>query len=112
MAIRRFCNHVGCGELVDSGYCAKHQPVDIYKPRTREESHEHYLIYDANWSKVRNQKMHLNPLCEDCLPDTLTPAQEVHHIKKAKDYPALRLQLDNLMSLCKTCHRRRTAKGE
>jgi 5-methylcytosine-specific restriction endonuclease McrA len=34
----------------------------------------------------------------------IRPAEVVHHIKEAKDYPALRLDLSNTMSLCKACH--------
>lgn len=31
-------------------------------------------------------------------------AEMVHHIKPRKDYPELELTLDNLMSLCNSCH--------
>lgn len=31
-------------------------------------------------------------------------AEEVHHIKKLKEYPELGLDDDNLISLCSTCH--------
>ena len=54
-----------------------------------------------------------HPLCHDCLSvDRVEPANEVHHIKKVKEHPELRLVRGNLMCLCKSCHNRRTSKGE
>jgi 5-methylcytosine-specific restriction protein A len=52
-----------------------------------------------------------DPCCEDCLP-RITPAVDVHHIRKIADAPELRLVMSNLMSLCKPCHSVRTARGE
>lgn len=40
------------------------------------------------------------------------PATEVHHIIKIAARPDLRLDQENLMSLCKSCHGRRTGRGE
>ncbi|WP_242847225.1 HNH endonuclease [Desulfosporosinus acididurans] len=54
-----------------------------------------------------------HPLCEDCLEqDALTPSREVHHKKKVRDFPELRLVKSNLRALCKSCHSTRTARGE
>jgi 5-methylcytosine-specific restriction protein A len=49
-------------------------------------------------------------LCQDCLQrQRLTPAKEVHHILTVEIAPHLRLDLDNLRSLCKPCHSAVTA---
>lgn len=67
--------------------------------------------YDAAWRKVRRLKLYQDPCCEDCLP-RITPAVDVHHVRKISDAPQLRLVMGNLMSLCKACHSVRTARGE
>lgn len=69
--------------------------------------------YDNSWRTVRIYHLSNNPLCEDCLVDKIyTPANEVHHKIKLRDRPDLRDEPSNLMSLCKSCHSKRTAKGE
>lgn len=69
--------------------------------------------YDRQWRNVRLIKLQADPLCEDCIDDDRsTEATEVHHIVKIKDDPELRLDLDNLMSLCSRCHSIRSARGE
>ena len=40
----------------------------------------------------------------------LKKGEEVHHIKPVDYYPELRLDIDNLESLCKVCHEKITAK--
>lgn len=69
--------------------------------------------YDAAWRKVRLHHLTDKPICEDCMRIFIfSPATEVHHIKKLADYPELRDDSSNLLSLCKRCHSVRTAKGE
>ena len=69
--------------------------------------------YDASWRKTRTHHLLHNPLCYDCLKIGLyIPGTEVHHIKKLADYPHLRDDSSNLMSLCKSCHSIRTSRGE
>lgn len=69
--------------------------------------------YDADWYRLRHQHLLRWPLCADCLDRRMyTAATEVHHMAKVADHPERRLDPDNLMSLCRTCHSRRTARGE
>ena len=66
-------------------------------------------------SRSRIGKLQLDPVCEDCLamkPERVTEAVDVHHKIKISERPDLRLELSNLMSLCKSCHSIRTARGE
>jgi 5-methylcytosine-specific restriction endonuclease McrA len=51
-------------------------------------------------------------LCVDCLRrDMVTPAEEVHHIIELTpeniNDPSISLNLDNLVSLCRECHKAR-----
>jgi 5-methylcytosine-specific restriction protein A len=68
--------------------------------------------YDRDWEKFRRSILMERPLCQDCLPGGVTPASEVHHIIKLRDRRDLRLSPANVMSLCKSCHSIRTARGE
>ena len=69
--------------------------------------------YDAAWQKVRLAHLQKYPLCQDCQAlGYVRPAREVHHKIKIAIAPRLRLDPDNLMSLCRQCHQIRTARGE
>lgn len=108
-AAKRFCRNAGCPALVATGYCEAHKSA-AYDKWTQQEKNQ---IYDYRWIRVRLSFLRENPLCVDCLEKGIvTAAAEVHHRLKARDYPALRLDPTNLMSLCKACHNVRTARGE
>lgn len=69
--------------------------------------------YDRSWQIVRKQHIANHPLCADCLKENKYVAmQDVHHIIKLADRPELRDDATNLMSLCHSCHSKRTAAGE
>ena len=68
--------------------------------------------YGTDWRRLRQWYARRQPLCEDCLArDIVTPMQEVDHVRpfSGKDDP-LRLDADNLRSLCRSCHRRKHAR--
>ncbi|MEH6868939.1 HNH endonuclease [Bacillus safensis] len=47
-------------------------------------------------------------LCQDCLTaDRITAAETVHHIEELTDRPDIALSIDNLISLCNSCHNKR-----
>lgn len=51
-------------------------------------------------------------LCQDCLSEgRYTPAEEVHHIEPLTpeniNSPSVSLNPDNLISLCRECHKKR-----
>jgi 5-methylcytosine-specific restriction protein A len=67
--------------------------------------------YNRTWNKVRAVKLVGNPLCEECLKAGIVKqAEEVHHIKPVAEFPELRLAIDNLQSLCRVCHNKKTAE--
>ena len=54
-----------------------------------------------DWRKVRKAFLLSNDICAACKsPKKL----EVHHIKPFAEYPALELDLKNLITLCERCH--------
>jgi 5-methylcytosine-specific restriction protein A len=60
---------------------------------------------------VQRMKLARDPLCEDCLGHDVTrAAQQVHHLVPVVERPDLAFVMDNLRSLCTTCHARREAE--
>ena len=100
---KRPCGYPGCPNLVEAGtsYCPAHKPM-------RKNASAYY---DRRWQKVRAAYLARHPLCADCqIVGRLTPATEVHHIIPINEGGGDREE--NLLGLCKSCHSRRTAKGE
>jgi len=86
------------------------------KPKNiRRQYHEksrHERGYDNDWVKLRNNHIAKNPLCAHHLKRRqVVEAKDVDHIIpfKSLDDP-LRLDPDNLESLCRKCHRIKTAR--
>ena len=54
---------------------------------------------------MRLSKLRRNPLCEECLTKGVyVAATHVHHKIEVKDDPSRKLDIDNLQSLCNSCH--------
>jgi 5-methylcytosine-specific restriction endonuclease McrA len=70
--------------------------------------------YDRDWEALAKAKLDADPWCAHCRRDGRdTPASEVDHIKPFKDKAdPLRLDWDNLQSLCKPCHSRKTTQDK
>ncbi len=69
--------------------------------------------YGWDWQQLRANVLRQQPLCKDCeAKGMVTPATEVHHVTKIKHRPDMRMEVENLMTLCGRCHDERTAKGE
>lgn len=63
------------------------------------------------WRKLRKEKINKNPLCEHCIKENkITPAEEVDHILTIINRPDLALHYNNLQSLCKKCHIKKTTE--
>lgn len=69
--------------------------------------------YGQRWRKFRVRYLAANPYCHDCqAAGRRTTATEIHHVMRLADRPDLQFEADNLLPLCKTCHQRRTRRGE
>lgn len=69
--------------------------------------------YDAAWVCCRAAYLSTHPLCNDCYAiGRVRVAGEVHHTVKVRDDPSRRLDWEVLIGLCKSCHSRRTGRGE
>lgn len=66
-------------------------------------------IYESvRWRKLRAFKLRSEPLCRVCKRQ----ANEVDHILSVREHPHLAWDLDNLQSLCKSCHSSKTKSNE
>lgn len=103
----RPCLHVGCSELIPSGYCGKHkkdkQAYDRYRGSSTERG------YDARHRRIREVVRREEPLCRECLKTgQLTPSNEMDHI----DGNPRNTERANLQMLCKACHSRKTIREQ
>ena len=97
-----------CGGIIRDNVCSRCGPRNrTHSKTTRERG------YGYDWQQFRARILADNPLCVDCEDaGKVTPAKELHHKQKIKDRPELRLDVDNVMPLCKECHDARSARGE
>ncbi|NOG53131.1 MAG: HNH endonuclease [Planctomycetes bacterium] len=81
-------------------------------PPTRHDPAAAARGYDRTWRRLRRMYLARHPLCEHCLRyDDVTPATEVDHIVSLRD-GGERLDVNNLQSLCRACHARKTAQEQ
>lgn len=113
------CHVPGCPGLTRQGkYCEKHAHLEDAERRERASRYNKTArdigsqkLYDsAEWRKLREIHIRRNPLCESCLENgRITPAVIVDHKVEIKDGGG-RLDPDNLQSLCRSCHNKKTAQ--
>ena len=92
-----------------------HRPVqardytfDRWKPRP-----DHHRLYSSSmWRRLRMQALHRDAfICRVCgVP--VGHSGNVDHVKPHRGDWALFADLDNLQTLCQSCHSAKTARGE
>lgn len=103
------CRRPGCPGHVDRGVCSVCGPVrqeqrSEYDQRRKSASARGY---GRRWQRLRLMQLRNEPLCRHCAQQgRTTPATEVDHIL-AKRFGGADA-LDNLQSLCRSCHARKT----
>ena len=119
MSTRRLCTFGGCNATVivseedrTPPRCHRHK----HTPTPKKVYHSHqfhkarYFYNTAEWRNLREWKINLNPLCEHCeRRGLIMVAQEVDHIIEIEDGGS-KTDPDNLQSLCKACHRKKTGE--
>ena len=112
------CRVPRCPGLTREKYCDKHAHLEA---KLKAEANKHYdkvfrdqdakaFYHSPQWKKVRAIKMNRNPFCEICSANNrYARAEIVDHIVEIRDGGAA-LNIDNLQSLCRTCHNQKTAK--
>jgi 5-methylcytosine-specific restriction endonuclease McrA len=94
------CRVTGCEELVTAPYCAKHLHNN---PRSNKRADE---AYDHNWSKLSAWLRRRNAQCQKLTRGIRCTnlSQLVHHLVSPRVNPALRLDPENCVCLCRACH--------
>ncbi len=109
------CKHPGCASLVHGPRCSDHEEAH----RTRRDQRDRRLRgsstergYDRKWRRVRRWYAIRHPLCEECEDEGKTvPMDDVDHIVPFTDKSdPKRLDTNNLRSLCRNHHARKTAR--
>lgn len=107
--IPRACRKRGCpGTTTDrSGYCPRHL-YEGWQQHQRGQS-RHQRGYGSKWDRLRPIVLDRDKhLCQECLRNgRYTPAETVDHITAKANGGTD--DLSNLESLCKPCHRAKTA---
>ena len=87
------------------------RPVS-HKPAQRPAPRRSTKLYDRKWQARRAQQLSDFPICADCEAlGVVTPATEVHHVNRHGGDP-VKFWASPLASLCRSCHSKRTARGE
>ncbi len=103
------CRFTGCPELTRDLYCDKHRKLESSYYNKYKRAPDTYKRYGNRWRKIRQLYIKQHPVCELCeRKNILRPAEEVHHIVPLAKGGTHREE--NLMSLCKSCHSRITAR--
>ena len=107
-APKRPCAKAGCRELVDTGYCIKHQSTKTNYDRLRPSSSKRG--YGHRWRVYRDAYLRDHPLCVSCnTQNVATAATVVDHIKPHNGNDMMFWEPLNHQSLCASCHGRKTA---
>lgn len=86
------------------------QHIRNYKINTYERDSKYNKFYKSKeWNTVRQLAIvRDHALCKDCLDNNvITPYNTVHHIVPIKDNWNKRLDINNLICLCESCHQKR-----
>lgn len=114
----RPCAAHRCTNLTREKYCDTHKQQFLERERERaanaakeydeqKRNQKSYTFYhSAAWRECRKAVLERdNYLCQQCLRDKkIKHADMVHHKKELSTHWYLRLNMDNLESLCNECH--------
>jgi 5-methylcytosine-specific restriction protein A len=108
------CSTVHCPNLTRGRYCEHHKFQSVEQAREKNSFYDRYkrdkkvneFYRSADWNKARQQALlRDNGLCMHCYRDKrIVMADMVHHVVAVKDDWSKRLEIDNLISLCNSCH--------
>jgi len=112
------CHKQGCPNLTREKYCEAYAHLAEAEARERNNRYnahardpEAQAFYESPaWRALRKRKLAAMPLCEICYAEgRMTAAVIVDHIVEIKD-GGQPLAMENLQSVCKACHNKKTAQ--
>lgn len=99
-----------CPECEAKAEKERKENIRYYKETTYDRDKKYNKFYKSKeWIKGRQLAIvRDHALCRDCLDkDVITPYNTVHHIVPIKKDWSKRLDIDNLICLCESCHQKR-----
>jgi 5-methylcytosine-specific restriction enzyme A len=118
------CSVPGCPNLTQGRYCEQHKHLAEQRQRTRRNDKEYdkhkrnqqarAFYHSKEWERLRQAALARDHyLCQHCLQhNRITRAVIVDHIVPLLVAWDRRLDMDNLQSLCQSCHNRKTTKDK
>lgn len=120
MGLKKICE---CGKIIDYNlaYCKECAAKKEEQRKNRHKQYDRKVRYSRDnikyskfyrskeWNKIRQVAITRDHgLCQDCLKENrITPYDTVHHIVPIKEDWSKRLDIDNLVCLCESCHQKR-----
>jgi 5-methylcytosine-specific restriction protein A len=105
------CSYPGCNKLTNNQFCEEHKKAadKAYNQYGRDKQSQSFYN-SAAWKKLRSIKLCLDPLCEECYKKgILSKATIADHIVPRKQ-GGVPLDINNLQSLCQSCHSKKSVK--
>lgn len=125
VALMKLCAYPGCRHPVPitEKYCESHKKVgkdrevrfakEREAKRLRFKGSSNERGYGYRWKKLRDRFIQKHPHCVECLKNgVITLATDVDHIIPHRGDPKLLYDENNLQSLCKSCHSKKTARED
>ena len=105
------CRYPNCKELVDERYCEHHKKIVERNYNKYERDKKSQKFYQSiGWKTMRKRKLAQNPFCEECeKQNKFMKASMVDHIRPIRQGGDA-LDINNLQSLCWSCHSRKSAQ--
>jgi len=118
-SLKKPCAQPGCPKLIEAGntYCEEHSKEQSrYRNKRYDNTRDpkvRKFYGSSQWQKLRNMQLDREPLCEHCKEKGITrEATEVDHIIPIKVDWGKRTKLDNLQSLCHSCHAKKSEEDK
>ena len=112
--MKHLCSYPSCGCIIDNkGFCQEHKhlqqvKVETAKPFSTATRSSPELYATTRWKKIR--KLVLTRDKHQCIKCGSTIKLSIHHVIPHKGSLELFYNVDNLITLCKTCHNAITGK--
>ena len=106
---KRQCGVFGCTNFAKDGesFCEEHLKKENQKYNKYLRGYDSHERYDSRWIKVRKMYITNHPLCEECLKENkYTKATLVHHKLPVAVDENKKYDLENLESVCSSCHKK------
>ena len=114
MALKKLCSKCGILISISEKYCEKCTEKyledkkisnKLYDKQYRNKRSTEFY-HSKEWNIVRQQAIQRdNGLCKLCLSNKKIKSMDiVHHIEEIKDNYSKRLDIDNIICLCSSCH--------